>query len=188
MVTVKFKETALGTGQKAVRLVKLLVLAFWVGGGAVAGLIVPFSIFGKDPGVVGVVLGWFSWCQLGLGALAVALMIAIDRARRVSMGVFLSLLILLGVDLFGLQSWMTAQGPGTNAYRAYWIIFFGAWLVALIHFLATAASSAEYRPLPVKSQPPEPELARAPARPQPAAPPVRRLPARAPAPDEGAAE
>jgi hypothetical protein len=127
---------------------KLLVLSFWVCGGAVAGAIVPCylqrQLQASDPPqaarLVGGVLFWFSTAQTVLGASLFGLLFWLEREGRRTLLITGALVAITVVNEYIVASWMRNVAEGTAAvlHTVYVGLFVLGVLLALGLFVAVA--------------------------------------------------
>lgn len=147
------KSAARGAGESVLRMVKLLFLAFWIGGGlATAGL--TSASFWKNypeqgPKMTGEILRWFSVMELVVGAVLCAILFFFEVRRRKGYVTLAAVAVMVLTTLIN-QIAITDQ----SVYVSLFLLTIG---IALISFVAIALSGIPYQPVPQgEAKPPEP--------------------------------
>jgi hypothetical protein len=182
-------------GRDALRLLEMLVLAFWLGGGLMAIWIVPVSLrsyFQADQAdqaekVVRGVQSWFSNAEIIAGVLILILLFLFERSRKKSLYAWGTLVVLAIVNEYIVASWLkNTQATDPKHYHlrlTYLGLFAAAMAIALVLFMvgllfrdreeaqAAARGPAAVSPPPARAAEPGAALPPRPPPPRPSPPP-----------------
>lgn len=185
------KDAVEVTKAGGLRLLKLLVLSFWIGGGLVAGVITPLSVRSyfdvsrpeeaeKAEKVIRGILLWVSTSGIILGTVLFALLFFLERARRLTLISIGALVLLSVVNQYIVATWMQSlpiENPPNptreTLHSVYLALFFAGMAIALALFVVLAlwGEAAPRAARPPASPPASPPAAgRAPVSPAPPAP------------------
>src|SRR5262245_17732183 len=139
------KPTLLGAGRQALHLAKLLVLAYWIGGGLVAGVIAPVYLHrsldaSKQEEATRLSSGiffWFSIGEIALGGLLFAALFFAERERKRSLATLAGLVLITCVNQFlayFMQHYEAATSTYSTLHSVSLALFFFAMAAAAAFF------------------------------------------------------
>ncbi len=177
----KLKSTAANAGGKVLRIVKLLVLAFWIGGGLATVGLTSASFWKNYPEhaekISSDILRWFSFLELVVGAVLCALLFFFESRHRKGYLTFSAVAILVLITLI--------NQIAIADHSIYVSLFFLTIGIALVAFVIIALSGTSYHPEPRGDAIPEKPISPQPADPVQASKPLPPAPviSSQPAPD-----
>jgi len=160
------KPAFLALRQRSTFIAKLLVLAFWLGGGSVAGVIAPVFIhrsLGAEKQEAATRLSngifiWFSIAEMVLGAVLLGILFFAERGRKRTLASLAALVLLAAADLavaLFKQQYESTTPTYTTLHTVCLTIFFFATAIAAVFFvvLALEGKTAAAAPPSPPSQP-----------------------------------
>jgi hypothetical protein len=159
------KPALLAARKRSLGIVKLLVLAFWIGGGWVAGVIAPICIHrsmgsAKQEEATRLSNGifiWFTISEIATGALLFAILFFAERARKRTLATLGALVLITLVDLsiaLLKQQYESTTSSFTTLHTVCLSLFFFAMAIASVFFVVVALEGPPQAPSP--ASPPSP--------------------------------